>query len=382
MQRLATYLLAVALALPALTALASGTEERLQKVEQQLSASEKKHSQLLAERAALDKEMPELQAKLIAATAQADKASAALQELEDNLADLEGTAARRSAQLQEQRTSLSQTLALLQRLAITPPEVQLISPTPPLDRLHTNLQLKVLLPEIKTRTDELAASVRDLRSLRKRLEAQRSKVQREQQSYSRQSAELDALLEQRSARLVQSRAQSTALVGRMEKLTSEAADLRELLNKLEQDQPAVADDTPTPKLIALPATAAKRLPLSAPALVRFGQTDSSGSRSNGMTLRPRPGAMVAAIAKGRVAFAGPFRGYGRMVILAHSGGFHTVVAGLEKVNVAVGDAIAAGEPLGQMPASRSPAPELYFEVRKDGSAIDPLGKAAAQLTSR
>jgi septal ring factor EnvC (AmiA/AmiB activator) len=91
--------------------------------------------------------------------------------------------------------------------------------------------------------------------------------------------------------------------------------------------------------------------------------------SRGLTLVPRPGAQVVAPAAGRVAFAGPYRGYGRIVIIEHAGGWTSLVTGLARTDVAVGETLVAGAPLGI--AARA-APQVTLELRNSGEPVNPL----------
>ena len=80
---------------------------------------------------------------------------------------------------------------------------------------------------------------------------------------------------------------------------------------------------------------------------------------------------------GIVAFAGPFRGYGVVLILQHSDGYHSLIAGLGRLDVAPGQPVAAGEPVGRTLADGSAAPGVYLELRRNGQPIDPLPWLAA-----
>jgi len=105
------------------------------------------------------------------------------------------------------------------------------------------------------------------------------------------------------------------------------------------------------------------LPVSGSVIAGFGGT------SRGITLAPRPGAQVVAPAAGRVAFAGRYEGYGRIVILEHDGGWTTLVTDLAQVSPAVGDTLVQGAPLGVAGAGR---PRLTIELRKNGVPVDIL----------
>jgi septal ring factor EnvC (AmiA/AmiB activator) len=82
-----------------------------------------------------------------------------------------------------------------------------------------------------------------------------------------------------------------------------------------------------------------------------------------------------------VAFAGPFRSYGQLLIINAGGGYYLLLAGMERINVGLGQFVLAGEPVAVMgdssKASMASAgseitqPVLYIEFRKDGTSIDP-----------
>lgn len=95
-----------------------------------------------------------------------------------------------------------------------------------------------------------------------------------------------------------------------------------------------------------------------------GQPTPSG---DGLTYLPQPNQQVVATLAGRVAYSGPFRGFGGLVIIAGSNGLHAVYAGLGTLEVAVGQQVEAGHRLGQMPPDANP--KLYVELRRHGKPL-------------
>ena len=109
---------------------------------------------------------------------------------------------------------------------------------------------------------------------------------------------------------------------------------------------------------------------------RFGETLSSGGRSNGLTFAAAGGARVASPGPGFVQYVGPVKGWGVILILRLAGGYHLVLAGMERTSVSVGQSVAAGQAVGWMPDGRQSdgqkaSAELYLEVREQGSPVDP-----------
>ena len=97
-------------------------------------------------------------------------------------------------------------------------------------------------------------------------------------------------------------------------------------------------------------------------------------------LETSPGTAVLAPADGWVVYAGPFRSYGQVLILNAGDGYHIVLAGMERIDAALGQFVLGGEPVGVMGSTRlasigdidhtSALPILYVEFRKDGNSID------------
>ena len=94
----------------------------------------------------------------------------------------------------------------------------------------------------------------------------------------------------------------------------------------------------------------------------------------GVDIAARQGEEVLAVAPGRVAHAGWFKGYGNLVIVDHGEGFHTLVAHLATMTAAAGEDVDAGAVLGTVGDTGSlKGAYLYFEVREQGKPVDPKG---------
>lgn len=107
-------------------------------------------------------------------------------------------------------------------------------------------------------------------------------------------------------------------------------------------------------------------------VVRFGQTDESQSLSKGISIETRADAQVIAPYNGQVVFAGPFRGYGLLLIIEHGEGYHTLLAGMARIDATVGQHLTTGEPVGVMGQQGEGKPFLYVELRHNGQPVNPL----------
>jgi septal ring factor EnvC (AmiA/AmiB activator) len=109
---------------------------------------------------------------------------------------------------------------------------------------------------------------------------------------------------------------------------------------------------------------------------RFGAIIDPDTRAeivnNGLEFRSAPGTPVYAVAEGRVAHTGWIRGFGRVVIVDHGEGHHTLSAHLATADVAAGDAVTRGQVIGTVGDTESTnGPKLYFELREGGRPRDP-----------
>jgi murein DD-endopeptidase MepM/ murein hydrolase activator NlpD len=94
---------------------------------------------------------------------------------------------------------------------------------------------------------------------------------------------------------------------------------------------------------------------------------------SGMDFRAPVGSLARATAQGTVVKAGWNGGYGRMVEIDHGNGLTTRFAHLSQIDVKEGDKVDIGTVIGETGNSgRSTGPHLHYEVRRDGTAVDPL----------
>jgi septal ring factor EnvC (AmiA/AmiB activator) len=115
----------------------------------------------------------------------------------------------------------------------------------------------------------------------------------------------------------------------------------------------------------------------------FGASDGSGGTEKGISIATRQGAQVTSPCDGWVVYAAPYRSYGKLLILNAGGGYHVVLAGMDRISVDIGQFVLTGEPVAAMGSGPQVAsavstggngasqPVLYIEFRKDGSPVDP-----------
>jgi len=127
------------------------------------------------------------------------------------------------------------------------------------------------------------------------------------------------------------------------------------------------------------------LPANGVRIREFGVSDGMGGSEKGISLATRAGAQVTAPSDGWVVYAAPYRTYGQLLILNVGGGYHVLLAGMERITVDLGQFVLTGEPVAVMGSGTQVAlssaagsasvigssqPVLYIEFRKDGTPVD------------
>jgi septal ring factor EnvC (AmiA/AmiB activator) len=202
--------------------------------------------------------------------------------------------------------------------------------------------------------------------------AQMAKLQQEAQ-LARMAAERAAL----------GRAQLIAQIDRRRDLTAElASELQTAQRKLQQTLSAFDAGAPRPADGAVLPIRPFRGDLDWPAegrvMSRFGRSDSNMSLTpaqSGIQISVAEGTPVRAVHDGTVAFAGPFTGYGTLVIIEHgerSAQTYSLYGHLGAVQTERGAKVDRGEVIGVAGRVLSGFPGVYFELRVDGKPVDPL----------
>ncbi len=322
-----------------------------------------------------------LAAKIQQAEAEIGLARARIAMIERDRQDLRDRIARR----QEPLVRLT---AALQLMARRPLAFSLMRA----DSLHETVWLRATLetalPQVATRTASLRAEIERSRRLQEQARAEAATLTRASHDLAARRNQL-VTLESRQ-RIASRAAEGNAAreTDRVLALSEQTRDLSALVQQLSNEDGLAARLAALPGPIARPDTLnASRLMLAAPVqsgppLVRFsgvlpvtgrlvsgfGEATPAGAQ-RGIRVAPAPGAQAVAPAPGRVAFAGPYRGFGHIVIITHDGGWSSLITGLARLDVQVGDQVVQGAPIG---TAEPAGGEVAVELRHDGTPVNPM----------
>ena len=307
---------------------------------------------------------------------------------------------RLSARLAERQQPLVRLTSALQTTARRPLTLSALQPGSLKDVVYVRAVLDSAVPEIRKRTAGLRNDLERGRRLERQAEsaladARQGEADLQARREELAQAETRQRLASRAARSNAVREQERALA-----YAEEARDLDGLIDRIDaaagvrRELAALPGPVLRPAGLATPTLSAREtgsadaepeatptsrssarpprdfhLPVQGRTIAGFGSQRASGLRSKGLTLGPVAGAQVVAPATGRVAFAGPYRGYGQIVIIEHAGGWTSLVTGLDAAAVAVGDSVIGGSPLGRTTRRN---PSVTLELRRGGTPVNPL----------
>lgn len=277
--------------------------------------------------------------------------------------------------LEKDKGSIGGLVLALARMRRIPPEATLARPGAPLETAQGALILHSMLPAIYGRAEGLKQDVERLQTLLAELETNREKAQRTKKNLEGEQKSLASLLISREKLFKQTSRDYKAQELEVSRLSTQASSLRDLVQKLhaknEANNHAAATYQRASAAAPLPKVGNARLPVAGVVRVGFGQKDDIGATSQGWHIDSREDALVVAPMGGIVRYAGNFRNYGQIVIIEHKKGYHSLIAGLGKIDTVVGQSVEAGEPVAHMGRSLSAAPSLYYELRQNGRPVNP-----------
>lgn len=351
----------------------------------------------------LAREQAQIRKEMVAAARAVQEHEDKLSELEIQLEDLGLLEREKTAALDWKRQQMNGVLTALQRLAIRPPEALIVQPSPPADTVRSAILLRSAVPMIAEQAASLRAEIDTLATLRSDISRQKERIAVQTKKRDEEHRRLTALHERKQQLQKDTEEQRAESERRLKAMAGEAADLKDLLARLdaekkraeaeriqrEKERKAAVAKNRTGKpdqdenQASLSGNAFSRakgqmpFPARGRVVVAFGQKDNAGQDSRGISIATRDGAQVIAPSNGQILFAGPFRGYGLLLIIEHGEGYHTLLAGMARIDGAVGQHVIAGEPVGVMGQAEA-SPLLYVELRHHGQPVNPLPWLTAQ----
>ena len=334
----------------------------------------------------------------IAVAREMQRRQAKIAALDRELPLLSHDVAARQRGLDESQVEQAQLLSALEQLARHPPEQAQAFAGAPIDQVRSGILLAATLPALQAEAKALAGEIAAIAALRARIAAGQTELAATRDALARDRERLAEFAAHRadlSRQLLPDSGKAASQpvkpivpgtdLGDLIERAERAVERREttLLDRIRAGLPkekadaltlATADPLRPQGLRSFDAAAgAVLLPVAGTLPDHLGQAENSKAAGQGLNIASPPGAVVVAPFDGKVVCAGPFRPYELALIIRHTHGYHSLLAGLGRADSAVGQWVLAGEPVGMMPDAAEPSSggTLYFELRRDGRPVDP-----------
>lgn len=371
-------LLLILCALP-VAALAAPADE-LAKTKAALKASQEKQAKIVVDQEKVEAELADLQEKLVKSAAQLQANEAQLDDVQKKLKDLEKQQADKEKEFAAKKQKLDGLSRMAIRLSRTPPQAMVLMPTDGKNRIQASRALKLISAEMKMQADAIEKDMENLKILQAKTEEERVKVEKIRAANKEEKKSFEAALKNRKqlqGRLAASRTQEE---NKARELAKKAKSLEELMVSLEKESRKFQKGKEVTSDGGISGQAGRlrsfkdakgkiRIPASGRVITGYGEKDETGNASKGIIIATRSSGTVVAPFDAEVAYTGTFLNYGKLVILKHGGGnYHTLLAGLGRIDVKQGDFLLEGEPIGAMDTD---AKRLYVELRENNQTVNP-----------
>jgi septal ring factor EnvC (AmiA/AmiB activator) len=399
---------------PAALDLLRQRDQELDSVRSEQRKSSETEQRLATENDSIAEERRKLNQALLDAAARIRLDEERVAAAEIHLRQLDTSEADMRSSLDGRRTVIAEVLAALQRIGHRPPPAVFAGAEDAIESVRTAMSLGSVLPQMRSETDRLLVELAELARVKKEKTDERNQLAGHLAEFADAQKSMAALVEERQKRQAEIEQAITAERQRAFTLSRQADNLKDLIGKLEQGLDGAgraARPSARPGEDAKPAAEARSglaafkdpgrmgpaiafvsakgklsLPANGVRIREFGASDGTGGSEKGTSVATRPGAQVTAPSDGWVVYAAPYRSYGQLLILNVGGGYHVLLAGMERITVDPGQFVLTGEPVAMMgsgtqvasvsgvgssSAIGSSQPVLYIEFRKDGTPVDP-----------
>lgn len=388
-------------------------DQELDSIRAEQRKSLETEQRLATENSAIADERRRLNQSLIASASRIRATEERIAAMEIHLHQLDGNETDIRKSLDGRRTQIAEILAALQRIGRRPPPAVFIGAEDAIESLRTAMSLEAVLPQMRSEANKLQAELAQLTHVKAAKATEHSQLESELADLATMQKSMASLIEGRQARQAEVEQAIAAERQRAVTLARQVDNLKDLIGKLEPagdsarrgarsstrsgDESKSTNATRSglaalndparmaPAIAFVSAKGRLSLPVNGAKIREFGAPDGAGGNEKGISIATRPGAQVTAPCDGWVVYAAPYRSYGQLLILNVGGGYHVLLAGMERITVDPGQFVLTGEPVAVMGSGTrvasvsavgsssvigSPQPVLYIEFRKDGTPVD------------
>jgi len=362
----------------------ASSKDDLEQTRQDMEQARTRQAALAEQSRTLQGKLHDIQEKLVQTAAAIQSGEDDLSASEEKLHILNEQLQEKNAALKARRKDLASMLQAALALSRTPPEAMIMMPGDSLETMQAARTLKMLSESIRQESESIGQQISELQELKQKVVKGRDELSRKEIDLDKERRTLEHELAQRIAMQAKLDRQQQAEEQTLSRLAKKAENLQGLLASLQKEEAkkpgrhaaelTPGEDAPQGtrgKLRSFAASLGRIRPPAAGRVIQtFGANRGQNETSKGIVIATRPHTQVMAPYDGEVVYAGTFLGYGQIVIIRHSDDFHTLLAGLAKIDAEAGEFLLEGEPIGAMGEGEA-GNRLYVELRKNNQPVDP-----------
>ncbi|OLL53239.1 peptidoglycan DD-metalloendopeptidase family protein [Bartonella henselae] len=370
----------------------------LGEIRQSISLSRERVAFLSRQVERLKKDQRALSDALIKAAKEERAVANDISEREEKLKEMLKKRKQVHQSLKSRRTEFAEVLSILERMGLKPPPALVVRPEDVLASVRSSVLLGAVVPQMQEKTQALTESLKELTNLSNAITVEYAALKTKMQNQAEQRKHLELLLDKKAKLQKRSEEELTEQQQKNSALVKKAQSLEELILELDRQSQLNSDVSvqmqKTLQLLEQSNFENRKGSLLFPVLGKSIQHVKNSSQITrfGEMIETEAEAIIVAPADALVAFAGPFRSYGQLIILNVGNGYHIVLTGMSKINVTQGQFVLSGEPLGTMGMQfiansvaldiGKTAPMLYIEFRKHGKPVNPTPWWRTEKTKR
>ncbi len=356
-------------------------KREIERLKQEAAQKENELKKYREEEKKISKEIATLEDKKARTQQMKNKLESDISYIEQNLLSIE-----------DKRAALERSMPMWQGVVETELEAHYFTPDCPfcpggysleqdifVDRMVTHKAAFAV--ELKKQNEEAQLRQQSFEERNRKLQAQNTKIKEEQavisQSFKKKQKDLD-----------QTKRKAQAVRNEINELNKSAAELNNLLASFERKRKAAAKKTAATQNNTSSASGPRidvpkhslPWPVTGKVISKFGKEYRADLNTwifrDGIKIAARASEPVRTAAAGSVIYAGPFRSYGKVVIVDHNKGFFTIYGFLRSIQVNVGDKLPQQGTIGTagtdtQSSSGTGQHAVYFEIRQGTTAVDP-----------
>ena len=383
------------------------SQNDLKKMEEKVQQQAMEHKKLQAQATQINLELSSVSKEMVKAAKQIQNSEEKLSRMENQLQKLKNDLKTAEEGFSQEDDNLIKTLSALQSLALKPTEALVVQPLTPVEIIRSAMLLRETVPYLEENAERIRKELEQIARKKELVEKQYTQISKQKKVLEAEHEQMKLLVKKKSKIRNAVEIKSEKAKRNVDRLAAQAQDLRDLLGKLEKqrlekerreaERRAAARKAEEERRLAQQKVEEKQtadlikstppvisnlgkgfakakgnlpLPVRGQIVTSYGEQMVKGVSSKGITIKTRNQAQVIAPFDGSVIFAGPFRGYGNLIIIEHGDGYLSLLAGLSSMDVELGQMLLAGEPVGQMPEEGEA--KLYVEIRKDNQPVNPM----------